>query len=423
MMTEEVEYFESKRPDRTYVSRPFESPDERMQRFFSKVVDHAEHHEFFKKKDELVIRVTEGMRDEVKAIVYEDDREIQSLTIQRFTRTSGQPHKISFSFHGDEIGKLKTLIDAISAIPLPDGQKDRLDDDIVDEALRSLGDQERRRLLAGDIDLVLEVAKNDITSSDVIALRYRKEQLQMFESLLTDTGHFASVQAEWCKHGAEAVWQEFFERNPWIFGYGLQYVFTDRLGDKRLEQTVAGFSVSGRGKRADALLKTLGAVSSLCFVELKRHDAPLLASTRYRPDCWPISAEVVGAVAQIQKTVQRAAQEIRGRLIILHEDGEPSAESAFLFHPRSFVVVGNLSEFISQNGVNEEKYGSFELFRRNLTSPEILTYDELLARARCIVHHYETDDLASGDPRVGSAAPDTEADSLEEINDAESVPF
>lgn len=37
------------------------------------------------------------------------------------------------------------------------------------------------------------------------------------------------------------------------------------------------------------------------------------------------------------------------------------------------------------NGVNEEQFVSFELFRRQLTAPEIITFDELYERARFIV--------------------------------------
>jgi hypothetical protein len=69
----------------------------------------------------------------------------------------------------------------------------------------------------------------------------------------------------------------FFERNPWIFGYGLNYVYLDTLNDKKLEQVVQGHYVGGHGKRADALMKSKGVISSLCFVEIKTHKTPLLA--------------------------------------------------------------------------------------------------------------------------------------------------
>ena len=58
--------------------------------------------------------------------------------------------------------------------------------------------------------------------------------------------------------------------------------------------------------------------------------------------------------------------------------------------PKSFLVVGSLKEFVGEHGVNAERYRSFELFRRNTLSPEIITFDELYERARFIVHQHET---------------------------------
>ena len=45
---------------------------------------------------------------------------------------------------------------------------------------------------------------------------------------------------------------------------------------------------------------------------------------------------------------------------------------------------------------NEDKITCFELYRRNLTSPEIVTFDELLERARYIVEHLEN----TGHPKI-----------------------
>ena len=44
-----------------------------------------------------------------------------------------------------------------------------------------------------------------------------------------------------------------------------------------------------------------------------------------------------------------------------------------------------LSEFSGEHGENEEKFSSFELLRRNLTNPEVITFDELYQRAKYIV--------------------------------------
>ena len=58
-------------------------------RYLSKVFDSTESHKFVNVEEELVLRVTPGGRQEVKIIFYEDTREIECITIQRFERKDG----------------------------------------------------------------------------------------------------------------------------------------------------------------------------------------------------------------------------------------------------------------------------------------------------------------------------------------------
>ena len=50
-------------------------------------------------------------------------------------------------------------------------------------------------------------------------------------------------------------------------------------------------------------------------------------------------------------------------------------------------MIGSMAEFSTENGVNKDKLRSFELLRKNIVSPEIITFDELYERARFIVVH------------------------------------
>lgn len=43
--------------------------------------------------------------------------------------------------------------------------------------------------------------------------------------------------------------------------------------------------------------------------------------------------------------------------------------------------MGNLDQLRGEAGVHRAKYEPFELYRRNLYEPEVITFDELLARA------------------------------------------
>jgi hypothetical protein len=215
---------------------------------------------------------------------------------------------------------------------------------------------------------------------------YRKKQLDTFYRLLDEPAYFATW-ADKLKLSPEAMWQKFFEKNTWMFGYGLGYLFLSALDDKKLEQVVQGHSLSNYGKRADGVMKTRGAISNLCFIEIKTHETALLANKPYRKGCWAPSGDLSGAVAQVQGTVHAAVESIGARFTGSDGDGNPTGEEAFNFQPKSYLVVGNLQQFVGVHGVNTEQVKSFELYRRSTASPEIITFDELYERARYIVNH------------------------------------
>jgi len=236
-------------------------------------------------------------------------------------------------------------------------------------------------------NLIEDLLKSKITEYDIQAIAYRKQQLTEFEKLLNDPDYFNSILIENVKLTNESLWQKYFEKNKWIFGYSLNYIFTTSLNDKKLEQIVSGHDFNNSGKRVDGLLKTKGVISSLCFVEIKTHKDILLKDKQYgyRADCWQISDPLSGAVAQIQKTVHKAKQLQKSKFELTTKSGDPTGEEIFLVEPKSFILIGHLKEFLTRHGVNQEKYKSFEIFRRNLINPEIITFDELYERAKYIV--------------------------------------
>lgn len=199
------------------------------------------------------------------------------------------------------------------------------------------------------------------------------------------------MKKEQNKKKDEDVWQYFFEKNSWIFGYGLNYIFNTPLKGKKLEQIVSGFNFNSSGKRVDALMKTRGLICSLCFGEIKKHITPLLKEVEspYRSESWAISHELAGGLAQLQKSIQKSIKEISTHIMIKDKCGNPTGEQLFVYQPKSFLIIGSLSQFETSNGINEEKYSSFELFRKSITNTEIITFDEVFERAKFIVSRAE----------------------------------
>ncbi|MBM6404164.1 DUF4263 domain-containing protein [Phycicoccus sp. CSK15P-2] len=225
------------------------------------------------------------------------------------------------------------------------------------QTLTSLGDEESssfvtlpssEALMAAymeDSSLFEELIATDVSAKDIVAIAGRREAVDRFRRLLGDSAFFESEARR--LRGGERVWQLLFEANPWMLGGGLAQQYLDGWDEKRLEQVVAGSSIAQSGKRVDALLKTAGVVRSLVFVEIKRHDT-LLLDEEYRPGCWRIDKEVVGAVAQIQGTVDRAIDGIRTRFSSLDDEGWETGGFTYAVRPRSFLIFGAIERIFAR---------------------------------------------------------------------------
>ena len=293
----------------------------------------------------------------------------------------------SYRFFKELIGFLLSLeklnLNDINERRIPLGNSPGLDSETVKQFNNVMSTPEGQALV------IEAIGSGNITTTDIVNIGYRKAQLEVFEKLMTDDTFIEAYQKEHGikKAGIEPVWQHFFEANPWIFGYGLNFIFNQPLEGKKLEQIVQGSDVSQSGKRADAVLKTTGAVNSLCLVEIKTHKTPLikLVKEAYRADCWQASDEFNGGITQAQKTAQKTVENLSTELRGQDDDGNPNGEIVYSYQPKSYLIVGCLSEFATENGINKEKFSSFELLRKNMISPEVITFDELLERARFIV--------------------------------------
>jgi hypothetical protein len=384
---DDSDYDFNKRSDKTYMSRSLVDfiDKERKVRIASKVFDPSvEELIFATVKKEIVLRKKDGGKRIVKATFFEDPRAVSVLNLQAYTEVTGAPHKSSFALIGSEIGKFLEFARHIHEYLFHHDHEVN----ITDEELREFLLSERRatKFLADNPDVLSEVLRTKVTKEDIVAVAYRREQLAAYARLMNDPEYFTHAE-EFKGCSGEALWQKFFEKNTWFFGYGLGYLFLCSLDDRKLESYVQGHSVAADGKRVDALMKTRGLISSLCFVEIKIHTTKLLSNKPYRKGCWAPSSELVGAVAQVQGTVQSAVEHIGSKLASTDHNGFPTGEEAFNYQPRSFLVIGSLSEFVGEHGINAEQYRSFEIYRRNTQWPEIITFDELYERAIHIVNH------------------------------------
>ena len=381
--------YQNPKAGKTYISPRLKAfgDSDRTVRIASKVIDSPDSYAFAKIKDEIVLRHKEDAKSYITAKFLEDTRGIFVLNIQGYTVATDKPHNASFSFFGEEIGKLLEFIRNIQSVNLDSSSRINITDEELNRIV--LSNSQAKSILHENQELFAEVLRSEVTTEDIVAVGYRKKQLDVYEKLLNDSIFFNDLK-ERKRTTNEGLWQKYFEKSPWVFGYGLGYIFLSGLDNKKLEQVVQGHSVNTHGKRVDALMKTKGIISNLCFVEIKTHATELLDSKPYRSGCWAPSKELAGAISQVQGTVASAVENLSSKISLDDKSGNPTGEEIYNYQPKSYLVIGSMAEFSAENGVNRDKLRSFELLRRSISNPEIITFDELYERARFIVLHNQS---------------------------------
>lgn len=223
-------------------------------------------------------------------------------------------------------------------------------------------------------DLIESIQPDLLTAAH--AARVRQERLAAVGDF---EGHVAA--GDW----AEGAWQDFFERNTWIFGSGLAYQF---LRSVQAQPNFGGATITGRGgQRGDYMMATDASVRFAVLVEIKRPTSGLVGD-EYRNGVHALGEDLTGGVSQLQINCRTWATEgsrTEGNAELMRQAGVETVQ------PKGILVIGNTGQLDVP-----AKVRTFELFRQNLSNPEIITFDELLIRARY---------LADAGPDSPSAAP------------------
>lgn len=388
----ETTYAQGRLTEYTYASRSFTVPRPqssdygRPARFVYKVFDNGVESTVELEGTEWTVAESPGGRVQIKLLITREAGNVKELWIQRVP-APGSTGTVKLGLHlkQPEVQQLFDLLHVVENLPIVGEASTRIDDSVIRRVLADPAALDDAYLQ--NRDRFRDLITNDVTASDVIAVAHRREQVAIFHRMMEEPDYFEERRQQTAGKSAERVWQMFFEANPWILGLGLGAQLLTSWDKNKLEQAVTGFSISGPGKRADALMQTAGRIRSMVFAEFKIHTTDLLQDDDYRSGCWAASDELAGGVAQSQGTVHRAVMDVRERLAETDESGaERLGEFAYFIRPKSYLLIGQLSELIGDSGGHHvDKIRSFELFRRNLNEPEIITYDELLARADWLV--------------------------------------
>ncbi|HHH0502224.1 TPA: Shedu anti-phage system protein SduA domain-containing protein, partial [Yersinia enterocolitica] len=221
------------------------------------------------------------------------------------------------------------------------------------------------------------IVSNRLTNTDINTILGRKDALDEYEQMYENANDYNEID-----------WQRFFERNEWIFGYGLNYKYLKIL------QREAHISHTDLNGSNDVITDFLLSDSRFTkIVELKTPTTNLFVNRQNRADSWRLSSELTDAVSQI--LAQKANWEIESQRSNYTSDGDLIREETH--DAECILVIGSISSISGSDREKLIKRKTLELYRRNLKSINILFYDELLERARFIVRSAEIIENAIGE--------------------------
>ena len=206
------------------------------------------------------------------------------------------------------------------------------------------------------------------SKDDLNVLLKRREKLIEFYNALSNR-----KEENW--------WQDFFEQNKWIFGYGLNYQI---LRQEQSQPHYSGQRVNGKGgQKGDYLTSTLGDINFTVLVEIKTPKTPLLQGIKeIRNGAWSLSKNLTDAISQIEANIytwEKYGSEQPDNRDKLEKD------NIYTVQPKGIIVIGLLSEFTKDRNKRE----TFQRFRKSIHGIDIITFDELYERANFIVENKE----------------------------------
>lgn len=168
----------------------------------------------------------------------------------------------------------------------------------------------------------------------------------------------------------EEFWQQFFGNNPIILAQAVPEQII-KIGEKCY---LGGKGIDNSGGHISDYLFATASTRNIVIIEIKTPRTPLIGK-RYRANAYAISEELSGAIVQ---TLSYRDELLKSYYNLT---GRPGSIQFNAFDPQCLIVIGHL--FL--DNLSDIERRSLELFRRSNTRVQILTYDELFAKAQDLV--------------------------------------
>ena len=165
----------------------------------------------------------------------------------------------------------------------------------------------------------------------------------------------------------EGFWQSFFTEHSWA----LSQMFCSPYMIFNGARYVGGKSIDNKnGKETDFIMQN-EITKNISIVEIKTPETILMASTLYRQNVYHISEDLSGGINQLLSQKQELYENYATLRIKTIENCGTDFQALNI---KSILLIGKISN------LNSRQMKQFEIYRNELQSVEILTFDELLLK-------------------------------------------
>ena len=163
----------------------------------------------------------------------------------------------------------------------------------------------------------------------------------------------------------ESFWQKEFESNPHILSVAIPnmlQIISDQtyMGGKRIDN---------RGSSIGDLFYKKG-IDNVSIIEIKTPSTKIVEDVKYRENVYVPSQELTSSIVQVKEQKDSLMKNYNAIWRESYEEGI----NFKAFDPKCYLIIGNTSD------LNTKQIESFNLFRNELRTVEIITYDELISK-------------------------------------------